>query len=873
MSRSRSTTPMMEQYLGVKAKYPDTLLLYRMGDFYETFYEDAVTMSRILGIALTSRNPGDHEPIPLAGIPWHSAEPQIARLLRAGLRVAICEQVETPGEVKGLLERRVVEVLSPGTTVSDPLLEVKRNNFLAAVCGGDGRIGLAAADVSTGAFIAGDLTEEEAEEEISRLDPAEILWPDGWQSARLSRFLEEQLPGALRTSWDPWRFAPARGEVLLKEHFRVATLEGYGFRDPSAGIGAAAALLEYAREQKQSPLGHMTGLERLMPAGFLILDDASLRGLEVVEPLGTGGKESTLLSVLDRTRTAAGARRLRAALARPYRDPEPARARHDRVAFLLEEAVARERIARALSEVSDIERIVGRIHCGRALPRDLAGLARSLIALPRVAEALEGAAGWEETEIPPGCSTLAAELSAALADAPATSVRDGEVFRDGYDAELDSIRDTARGGRRWMADLEVREREATGIPNLKVGYNRVFGYYIEVTRSQVARAPDRYTRKQTLSTGERYVTPELKQQEERILGAEEAQARRQEELFRSLCDRIASETPALQRAARFLAEADLAASFAEAAAAAGYVRPRLERSRLLRIEDGRHPVVERAVGIGAFVPNDIDLDGEERQIVILTGPNMAGKSTYLRQLGLIVLMAQAGSFVPAREATIGVVDRIFTRVGAHDILARGQSTFLVEMIETSNILRHATSESLVLMDEVGRGTSTYDGVSIAWAVAEGLREDLARRPRTIFATHYHELTRLGEREGYLNLNVLVREWGDEVIFLRRVAPGGADRSYGIEVARLAGVPEVVVRRAAEILRDLERRAVKGISSGEAGPAQSETLQLPLFAGAGETDWLLEEIRSLDPDRLSPLEALEKVHDWYRRIDPSRGGRL
>jgi DNA mismatch repair protein MutS len=865
MTRPRATTPMMEQYLGVKAQHPGTLLLYRMGDFYETFFEDAITLSKVLGITLTSRNSGDPDPIPLAGFPWHSAEPHIQTLLRAGLRVAICEQVENPADAKGLVARRVVEVLSPGTAVSDPLLDRGRNNYLVALCGEADSIGLAAADISTGSFLAGDLTEEEAEEELVRLAPAEVLVPEGWTHPRLDRFLREHLGGPFRSAADGWRFAAARGETLLKEHFRVATLEGYGFRDPTPAVGAAAALLEYARDQKQSSLSHLLGLERLQPAGYLVLDDASLRGLEVLEPL-TGMRESTLLSALDATRTAAGGRRLRAALARPYRDPEPVNARLDRVGELSQDASARDRIGRALEEMADVERILARVHCERATPRDLGGLRRTLLAAPKIEAGLAELPSWAGTRAALAAEPLASALEASLVDSPPLNLAEGGVFRDGYDPDLDAIREAAHGGRRWMAELEAREREATGIANLKVGYNRVFGYTIEVTRSQLARVPERYTRKQTLSTGERYVTPELKEQEEKILGAEDAQRKRETELFGVLCGKVIEATAALQALAAALAECDLCLSFAECAASRGYVRPTLDRSRILSIEEGRHPVVERAVGIGSFVPNDLALDGEERQVVILTGPNMAGKSTYLRQVGLIVLMAQAGSYVPARAARVGVVDRIFTRVGAHDVIARGQSTFLVEMIETSNILRHASGESLVLMDEVGRGTSTYDGLSIAWAVAEALRGDPGRRPRTIFATHYHEMTRIAEPgNGYVNLNVLVREWGDEVIFLRRVEEGAADRSYGIEVARLAGVPESVVRRATEILRDLERKGAHVIEARPGEPGGEPSPQLSLF-GSGEGEWLLAELRSIDPDRLTPLEALERLHRWFARID-------
>lgn len=872
MKGRSSTTPMMEQYLGVKAQHPDTLLLYRMGDFYETFYEDAVTLSRILGITLTSRNAGDPDPIPLAGIPWHSAEPQIVKLLQAGLRVAICEQVESAAEAKGLIERRVVEVLSPGTALSDSLLDGGRNNFLAALCGGEGRFGLAAADISTGTFLAGDLSIEEVEEEMIRLSPAEILSPEGWSHPRLDRFLSETAGSSFRSRWDPWRFSPPRGEGVLREHLGVASLDGFGFREIGPGVGAAAALLEYAREQKQSRLTHLTGLRRIEPGDGLVLDEASLRGLEILEPL-SGAKDATLLSVLDATRTASGRRRLRQALQRPFRDIAQANMRLDRVEAWILDAASRVEMGRRLQSVTDLERILARANCARVTPRDLGGLRQTLLALPSIRAILEGNDAWTGMAGRLDAGDLGALLDAALVDSPPVNLAEGGVFRDGYDAALDEAREAARGGKRWMAEVETRERDATGIANLKVGYNRVFGYFIEVSKSQLGRVPDRYTRKQTLSTGERYITPEIKEHEEKILGAEEAEKRREVELFRTLCERVVVETARIQAIAESLAEIDLVASFAETASAGGYARPLLESSGAIVIEEGRHPVVERAVGIGAFVPNDLDLDGEERQIVILTGPNMAGKSTFLRQIGLICLMAQAGSFVPAKSARIGMADRIFTRVGAHDILSRGQSTFLVEMIETSNILRHATSASLVLMDEVGRGTSTYDGLSIAWAVAEALREDPARRPRTIFATHYHEMTRLADSaEGYLNLNVLVREWGDSVIFLRRVVEGAADRSYGIEVARLAGVPDPVVRRATEILRDLERRGAHVIESHAAPGHKAVEDQLSLF-GAGELEWLREELAAIDPDRLTPIEALQAIHRWVRRIDAPRGRRV
>ncbi len=588
--RSARTTPMMEQYLRVKSAHPDALLLYRMGDFYETFFEDAVTLSQVLGIVLTSRNRDDDDPIPLAGIPWHSAEPQIAKILKAGLRVAICEQVEKTSEAKGLLDRRVVEVLSPGTAVTDPLLEKGRNNYLAALCGTEDCLGIAAADISTGVFLAGEMTLEEIEQELMRLAPAEILIPNGWANDAAVRMLEEQFGSIFRSEGDDWRFGPIRGGELLKEHFHVATLEGYGFRENGPGIGAAAALLEYAREQKQSPLSHIRGLERIEKSGSMILDEASLRGLEVLTPLTVGGPEATLLSVLDSTKSAAGRRRLRAALSRPFRDPEPARARLDRVVSLYEDGTARESIRGNLEEVADIERILGRVHCGRANPRDLAGLRRSLLATPRIVGLLPASGNWDRLIVGDRCAQLAEELDAALVDSPPLRFQE-DIFRDGYDRDLDALREASRGGKRWMTELEVAERGSTGIGSLKVGYNRVFGYYLEVSKSQVSRVPDRYIRKQTLSTGERYVTPELKEQEEKILGAQEAQVRRQEELFRILCERIMEQTSDLQGLAHHLAEVDLDASFAVAAADGRYVRPRLERSSGLESDAGVPPAV------------------------------------------------------------------------------------------------------------------------------------------------------------------------------------------------------------------------------------------------------------------------------------------
>jgi DNA mismatch repair protein MutS len=866
-------TPMMTQYLREKAAHPGAILLFRMGDFYETFFEDAETLSRVTGVALTSRNSQDPDPIPLAGFPWHSAETHVSRLLEAGHRVAICEQVEEPGKGKKLLERRVVEVLTPGTTVGESQLEAGANNFLVAVRLEGERVGLAAADVSTGEMLLGDLTAEEAREELIRLAPVELLSVDG-DGARIEPWLESLERRPFRTSVDVWRFGRDRARRALLDHLGVATLDAFECEDLGPALGAAGALLEYAREQKQADLGHLRRLRRIRPADGLILDESTLRSLEILEPMPGATRESTLLHVLDETATAGGARRLRAALRRPFADPEAIVQRQEAVASLLESSI-RSRLAGHLKATSDLERILARLHCRRAAPRDLAALRQTLRAAPKIEEIAGGLSGRGSIRAlrPVLCEGLAEELERALRDDPPAALTDGGVFRDEWDAALAEHRSLARGAKSWIARLQEEERQRTGIPNLKVGYNRVFGYYLEVTKAHHDKVPDRYQRKQTLVGAERYLTPELKEFEQKVLTAEEDAARRERELFEALCERIRGETASLQELAARLAEIDLARGLAEVAARGGYVRPRITWERRISIRDGRHPVVERALGADRFIPNDSELDTEARQLAILTGPNMAGKSTYLRQVGLLVVMAQIGSFVPAVEAEIGICDRVFTRVGAQDALAKGQSTFLLEMIETSRILHHATPASLVLLDEVGRGTSTYDGLAIAWAVAEAIADPASARPRTIFATHFHELTRLADGEnGVHNLNVQVKEWGDRVVFVRKVVEGGADRSYGIQVARLAGVPEPVIQRAREVLAGLERRASRpGSPPGRRGEPVPPA-QLSLFPGPEPAQ--LAELRRLDLDRMPPLDALALLHRWKAELgaDPDPGDR-
>ena len=881
--RRRGQTPMMSQYLELKAEAGDAILFYRMGDFYEMFFEDAVTAARICDLTLTSRNKSDPEPVPMAGVPWHSAEPHLARLLRAGHRVAVCEQVERP-DGGGLMDRRIVEILTPGTALSEGMLAEERNNYIVAVCPQKERAGLAIADISTGEFSLGELAINDLIAELERLSPRELLYPrEEERHPALSAYREmhaESFPASL----DAWHFSASRGRKILEEQWGVVSLEPFGVAELDLGLAAGGALIEYARDQRRAPLTHLRAPRALRAGDALLLDEATLRNLEVLEPLSGGGRHC-LLKVLDRTRTAMGARRLRRALARPLIDPARIAARHDAVERLCEDPATLAGMRTGLRGIADLERILGRLHCGRAKARDLARLRDSLkpiedlIALAKKLGAeghFPGATGLDPAE------DLQDELARALCDDP-TLHPDGEILRDGYDARLDELRELARGGRAWIAELQAREREETGIGSLKVGFNKVFGYYIEVTRTHLERIPEHYERKQTLVGGERFITPELKEWEAKVIEAQEGSRQRQQELIETLKALIIAETERIHRIATAVARWDLLASFAECAREGRYVRPTIDAGDRILIRDGRHPVVERFLEKGGFVPNDVDLDASANQIQIITGPNMAGKSTYLRQLGLLILMAQAGSFIPAKEARIGFADRIFTRVGASDQIARGQSTFLVEMIETSRILHEATSRSVVLLDEIGRGTSTFDGLAIAWAVAEHLRARPLRRPRTLFATHFHELTELARRRGgYQNLNVLVKEWKDQIIFVRRVVPGSADRSYGIQVARLAGLPEVVLARAREVLNQLEAQGPRNLllrgghdDSAQialfAGERIAETEESYVAAPSASDEAILNELREIDLDQLSPRDALARIYDWSKRVSEGDPG--
>jgi len=838
------STPLMQQYREIKARHRDAILMFRMGDFYEMFEDDAEVAARTLGLTLTSRNNGGAAETPLAGVPVKAASAYIKRLVERGFRVAICEQVEDPKLAKGIVRREVIEVVTPGAVMADDLLEARRNTYLVALAADAGRAGFAAVDLSTGEFVLETVEPPALEAALQRYGPSEVVVPEG--AAALAP------AGALVTRRESWEFDPALAAEDLARRFDLASLDGLGLgADDALAVGAAGALLRYLGDLQPGGLPQLRRPVARRADGRLYLDAMTRRNLELVEPLRPGADQATLLAVLDGTMTPMGARLLRHWLLAPLTDPAAVGARHDAVGALVADEPRRAALREALDGVRDLERLGVKAAARRATPRDLGGMRDSLERLPRLAAVVGDLYGLDAGFDP--LSDLAATLAAALVDRPPAALGDGDVIRTGRAPALDELRTLRDGGRSYIASLQSRERARTGIGSLKVGYNKVFGYYIEITRANQDAVPSDYERRQTLTGAERYVTPELKSYEAKVLGAEEEIARLEARLFAELRDTVGAAIRRIQDAAARVAAADTLAALAEAAARNGYTRPEVVDGFALEIEAGRHPVVERVMPREAFIPNDVRLDAEH-QIMIVTGPNMAGKSTVLRQVALLVLMAQAGSFVPARAARIGVVDRLFTRVGASDDLARGQSTFLVEMSETASILHNATRKSLVLLDEIGRGTSTYDGVAIAWAVAEYLHERIGCK--AVFATHYHELTQLSDRFARIvNFNVAVHESGDEVIFLHRLRPGGADRSYGIHVGRLAGLPAEVIERAGTILRSLE-------AGHRVAAAPTPADQLALFAPA--EDPVLHDLKALDVDGLSPRDALTRLADLQRR---------
>ncbi|MCC6147589.1 MAG: DNA mismatch repair protein MutS [Anaerolineaceae bacterium] len=853
---TEDVTPIRQQYLEIKRQHPDEILFFRLGDFYETFDQDAEITSRELDIVLTSRNVAKGVRIPMAGIPYHAVDNYLARLIEKGYHVAICEQVgEQPA--KGIFPRQVVRVITPGTVIEPGLLPGDRNNYLMAVFVQEDKVGIAYADITTGEFAAAQPRSEDTRAllraEAMRLRPAEILIPEDLS-------LPEDLPG-FSSRWPAWRFELSRCQGVLFRHFEVSTLDGFGLHSLPAAIRAAGALLQYIQETQPAALKLLGHLSTYALDDFMTLDAATRRNLELTETIRGGEVKGSLLGTLDHTVTPMGKRLIRQWVSKPLLELSRIHLRQDQIAHLVENGLVRAELRAALRSLADLERLTTRVISGHALPRDLTAIRATLQKIPAVTTPLqEESCPLRQPATLPSHHNELSLLEASISDDPPATLQNSGILRPGFSAELDQVISSSQHARKWIANLEGIERERTGIKTLKVGFNKVFGYYIEITHSNTASAPPDYIRKQTLVNAERYITPELKEYEALVLNAEDRIREIEVRLYREICSQLASNSQQLLESARRLAELDTLAALAETAAVNGYVRPEVVEENILQISDGRHPVVEQLLSEKRFIPNDIIFEPGE-MIRLVTGPNMSGKSTFLRQTALMVLLAQMGSFIPASSARIGLVDRIFTRIGAQDEIHAGQSTFMVEMIETANILNHATGRSLLILDEIGRGTSTYDGVSIAWAAIEYIHNHPQLRARTLFATHYHELTQLSELlPGVRNYNIAVTEAGGNVVFLHKIVPGGADRSYGIHVAQLAGMPRPVIQRAAEILHQLE------ISSGKAvtlHPGASQ--QMALFP---ETNPLVEELKNVDINTLSPIEALNKLYEWKRKFSPS-----
>jgi DNA mismatch repair protein MutS len=853
MPASKDVTPIRKQYLEIKSQYPDSILFFRLGDFYETFDQDAETASRVLDIVLTSRKVAKDVRIPMAGIPYHAMENYLARLIDKGYHVAICDQVGNQ-PINGLVPRKVTRVITPGTILEPGLLPGDANNYLACAVIHDDRAGVAYVDISTGEFAATEINSSNIDNavraELMRLRPAEILHVDAVT-------FDDGMPG-FATPWPGWRFETERCRQVLLDHFGTASLDGFGLQGLPMAISAAGGIVQYLEVTQAASLKLLTALSTYQLNEFMTLDAATRRNLELIETIRGGSKAGALLGVLDHTVTPMGGRLLFQWLSKPLLDVEQIQMRQMGINYFVTNGLGRAELRSKLKPLADLERVVQRVVSGNGQPRDLVAIRSTLIKLPEIKQllpendpALNGMIDSFHL-----CRDGLDLLESALEDEPPATLNKVGIIRKGYSAELDTVIESSRHARDWIANLEAVERERTGIKSLKVGYNKVFGYYLEVTKANADAVPDAYIRKQTLVNAERYITPDLKEYETLVLNAEERIHEIEGRLFKELCLRLGEFAEKLLATARVIARLDVMTSLAEAAVINAYVQPEVITEDVLDIKAGRHPVVEQMMSAERFVPNDAYFESDER-IRIITGPNMSGKSTFLRQVALIVLMAQIGSFVPAESARIGLVDRIFTRIGAQDEIYAGQSTFMVEMVEMANILHHATNRSLLILDEIGRGTSTYDGVSIAWAVVEYIHNHPNLRAKTLFATHYHELTQLSELlPGVSNYNVAVSEAENQVLFLHTIVPGGADRSYGIHVGQLAGLPGPVVQRATDILQQLEASAGKAVRIDPQAPQQ-----MALFP---ETNPLLAELDELDMNTLSPIEALNKMYEWQRK---------
>ena len=874
-------TPMMKQYMQTKEEYKDCILFYRLGDFYEMFFDDALTASKELEITLTGKNCGLEERAPMCGIPYHAVDSYLNRLVSKGYKVAICEQVEDPKTAKGIVKREVIRVVTPGTNLDTQGLDETKNNYIMCIVYMADRYGLSIADVTTGEYLVTELdSQTKLLDELYKFMPSEIVCNEAFYMSGMDLDdLKNRLHMAIY-SLEAWYFDDALCRETLQEHFKVASLEGIGLSDCECGMIASGALLKYLEETQKNSLSHMSRLTRYATGNYMVLDSATRRNLELVETLREKQKRGSLLWVLDKTKTAMGARTLRKYVEQPLIDKESIVKRLDAVAELKDNAICREEIREYLNPVYDLERLVGKITYQSANPRDLIAFQSSLSMLPSVKYILKDMESdllreiYEELD---PLEELCDLVGRAIQEETPLAMKEGGIIKDGYNDEVDRLRKAKSEGKNWLADLETREREKTGIKNLRIRYNKVFGYYLEVTNSFKELVPDYYTRKQTLANAERYIIPELKELEDTILGAEDKLCALEYELYCEVRNTIAAELTRIQRTAKAVAKLDVIASLALVAERNNYVRPKINEKGVIDIRDGRHPVVEKMIPNDMFIANDTYLDDKKQRISIITGPNMAGKSTYMRQAALIVLMAQLGSFVPASSANIGLVDRIFTRVGASDDLASGQSTFMVEMNEVANILRNATNKSLLILDEIGRGTSTFDGLSIAWAVVEYISNSKLLGAKTLFATHYHELTELeGKISNVNNYCIAVKEKGDDIVFLRKIVKGGADKSYGIQVAKLAGVPDPVINRAKEIVEELVTADITGkikdiaVQGSETKKKPQKKLdevdltQFSLFDTVKDDD-VLNELKELDISHMTPMDAMNKLYQLQNKL--------
>ena len=852
-------TPLMKQYLGIKEKFKDAIVFFRLGDFYEMFGEDAEKASKILQIALTTRDKSKDDPLPMCGIPYFASESYIAKLIKAGCKVAICEQMEDPKEAKGIVDRDIVRVITPGTHSPE---NPKENNYIVSIFPSGVNHGIAAADISTGEFVVYE-TDEHIEDEIFRFEPREILIP---QSIKDNIYYRELLGNFFVSVYEDWYFDYPEAYKVLLRHLRAASLDGYGCNGLNAAISAAGALVSYL-EETQKQTFDLKKISTLRKDSCMFLDAASQKNLELLHNMRDGGNEGTLLWVLDETLTPMGGRLLRSSIIKPFIDAAEIRKRHDAVEYLMDDYELLEGIRTPLRRIQDLERLSLRVNTKNANARDLIAIKTSLSNIPKIKRPLNASKNLFLKSISEDMqefNLIREVIEKSINDSPPISLKDGGIIRTGFNQDIDELRAVSKKGKDFITELEHKEKKRTGITSLKVGYNRVYGYFLEVSKSYLHMVPADYTRKQTLVGGERFITPELKDYESKVLGSEERLKNLEYQVFQDILETVYRESAPLAVTSAALALADLLASLAVVAKRYSYVKPEVDGKGLINIEDGRHPVLEKTLSDEKFIPNSSYINTDDNRLLIITGPNMAGKSTYMRQVALNVIMAQMGSFVPAASAIIGITDRIFTRIGASDILTKGQSTFMVEMIEVANITHNATEKSLIILDEVGRGTSTFDGISIAWAVAEHILNTI--RARTLFATHYNELTELAlTHDGVINYNISVKEWGDEIIFLRKIEKGPADKSYGIQVARLAGLPESIIRRAKEVLANLEKEELN--ETGRPRFADRKTgkaaAQLDLFGSVKES--VLSDIRNLDLGSLSPKDALQKLADIKKKL--------